>query len=305
MHSGAPYVIIEVERQVCFMSFNIEDYSGMALADKLTDLGRDVFLSNLEYMRVAFGNNVEYQRLLHQTLLCPETEEALYAPPAPVEYKRGSRPILERVVDEVTRGARTQCDAVIALALYIRDLKKKSGGRGYFYGGTEEELIKKGERYCERVARLMCALCEIAGMPGRVVFHLSGGHLASEIFADGEWRYIDPRFALFYLDGEGNMVSVRRLIAEPELIYSQSEEVYALGSEEYTPEFMAKENHDKYLRKNEIQLYGSYSLSDAERYGYNYEWMPSSIHKVPERDVAYRGYYNALNAYLALDGLKI
>ena len=274
----------------------LEDYSGMNIPDRLSPKARETFLTNLAYMHAAFGDNVEYERLFHQTLLCPETIEYLYTPPTPVSYKVGSRPILERAVEEATRGCTTECDKVIGLMSYIRDLKEKSGGRDYFYGGTEEELIKKGERYCERVARLMCGLCDIAGLPARVIFHLSGGHLTNEVWYDGGWHYVDPRFGLFYIDSEGELMSVRDIIRDPDVIRNQPEWVYAYGSKEYTPEFMAKENHDLYLRPGEIQTYGDYRLADSAIY--NYEWMPSSIYKVDERTEAYKGYATSRLAYI-------
>lgn len=55
----------------------ISQYSGTGFYDKLKKTARDVVLSNLEYMRVAFGENVEYQRLFHQTLLCDATVDYL------------------------------------------------------------------------------------------------------------------------------------------------------------------------------------------------------------------------------------
>ncbi|MBR2344067.1 MAG: transglutaminase domain-containing protein [Clostridia bacterium] len=278
----------------------IKEYSGMELQNKLSPEGRAVFTTNLKYMRLAFGENVEYERLFHQTLLAPETEEYLYRAPAPTSYAWGSRPVLEAAVAAATGGAKTDTERAIALMCYIRDLKDKVGGIDYFYGGTEEELIKKGERFCERVARLMCGLCDIAGIPARVVFHLSGGHLTTEVYTDGKWRYIDPRFGLFYLDETGEHMSVLEIMRNPKVIFNQPQWVYDLGSKEYTPEFMAKENYEKYLRPGEIQLFGDYRLADAERYGYHYEWMPSARYPSPERDAAHREYVTALTAYIAL-----
>ena len=276
----------------------IEQYSGRNLFDRLTGKARDVVLANLEYMRVAFGENVEYQRLFHQTLLSPETKDYLYSEPERPVYEWGSRPVLEEAVAEATRGCTSEREKVLGLVAYIRDLKEKSHGYDYFYGGTEEELIKKGERYCERVARLMCALSEIAGIPSRTVHHTIGGHLTNEVYIEGKWCYVDPRFGLFYLGTDGKLMSVTEITENPDMIYSQPEWVYEYGSKEYTHEFMMKENHDMYLRPLEIQLYGSYSLKDAERYGYNFDWMPSSAFKMPERDTAYRGYAEARKIYL-------
>ena len=264
----------------------VKEYYGDAFLDKLSPLAREVVLTNRNYMRVAFGENVDYERLFHQMLLAPETEEYLYSAPAPTSYEQGSRPVLEEAVRIATEGSSTERERVLGLMCYIRDLKEKSGGRDYFYGGTEEELIKKGERYCERVARLMCALCEIAGIPARIIFHVSGGHLTNEVYIDGRWSYVDPRFGLFYLDCSGNMLSVREIIANPEVIDRQPPEVYEYGSTEYTHEYMREQNRKVYLRPGEIQLFGSYSLRDRDKY--HFEWMPSAAFPIPERDEAYK-----------------
>ena len=282
--------------------FRIEDYSGINIADRLDTVGRELFLSNLNYMRLAFGDNVEYERLLQQILLCDKTKDYLYSTPKPTSYECGSRPVLEKIVDEVCKDAKTETDKALSLMRYIRDLKDKVDGRDYFYGGTEEELIKKGERYCERVSRLMCGLCDIAGIPARVIFHVSGGHLTTEVFVDGAWGYIDPRFGLFYINENGRLLSVIEIADNPEVIFNQPEWVYAEGSKEYTPEFMAKENHDVYLSKNEMQLYGDYRLADASRY--HYGWMPSAIYPVPERDAAHKVYVKYINEYRAMQGVK-
>ena len=282
----------------------IREYSDKEIPNKLDELGKNVYYSNLTYMHEAFGDNVEYERLFHQTLLCPETEEYLYRTPAPTAYEWGSRPILEVEVERATKGCTTETEKALALMCYIRDLKEKSHGYDYFYGGTEEDLIKKGERYCERVARLMCGLCDIVGLPARVIFHLSGGHLTSEVFADGKWRYIDPRFGLFYLDESGELMSVAEIMKNPEVIFNQPKWVYDYGSREYTPEFMAEENYEKYLRPGEIQLFGDYRLADAEKYGYHYEWMPSARYPNEKRDTAHRAYVEALTAYIAATPAK-
>ena len=284
-------------------SFSVENYIGINIANRLEGVARELFLSNLDYMHLAFGDNVEYERLFHQILLCNETKDYLYSAPKPTSYERGSRPILEKIVDSVCEGAKTETDKALSLMRYIRDLKDKVDGRDYFYGGTEEELIKKGERYCERVSRLMCGLCDIAGIPARIIFHVSGGHLTTEVFVDGAWGYIDPRFGLFYINEDGRLLSVVEIADNPEVIFNQPKWVYDEGSNEYTPEFMAKENHDVYLRKNELQLYGDYRLSDASRY--HYEWMPSGAFPVPERDNAHKRYVKYINEYRAMQGVKL
>lgn len=276
----------------------IERYKGRNIGERLIGTARELYLNNLDYMHEAFGDNVEYERHADQVLYCAQTRDWLYtqAPGKPV-YAVGSRPVLEQAVKEACKDCTTDREKAIALMVYIRDLKKKSDGYDYFYGGTEEELIKKGERYCERVSRLMDALCEIAGLPARTVWHLSGGHLTNEVYIDGNWAYIDPRFGLFYINQEGRMLSVEEIVADPDVIFRQPEWVYEYGSEEYTKEFMQQQNYDYYLAKREIQMYSVYSLADAHRY--HYDWRPSAAFPVAERDAAYKKFAKARQDYFA------
>ena len=273
----------------------LKEYSGRNLPNKLSPLERELYFSCLEYMKEAFGENVEYERLIDdQVLLCPETCETLYRAPEATKYTRGMRPVLDGIVDDVTRMAKNEFESALAIMAYIRDLKEKSGGRDYFYGGTEEELIKKGERYCERVARLMVALLEVKGIAARIVFHMVG-HLTVEAYVDGKWGYFDPRYGLFYLDEDGRPMSVAELAERPDMIFRQEQWVYEYGSKENTVEEMAKKNHDNYLHPDQLQIFGYYTLTDSKKF--HYEWMPSYIYPVPSREAAHKRYVSAIKAY--------
>ena len=275
-----------------------KEYSGNAFLTKIDPLILKLVLANREYMKLAFGENVEYERLFEQILLCPETEEILYeAPEKKPYYERGSRPILEAAVEEATKGCVTEREIVLGLMSYIRDLRKKSHGYDYFYGGTEEELIKKGERYCERVARLMCGLCEIAGIPARTIFHVSGGHLTNEIFIEGKWSFIDPRFGVFYIGEDGKMMSVVEIMRNREAIFNQPDWVYAYESDESTTEFKCQQNHDFYFHPRELQLISYYSLAYKDKY--HFEWTPSAAFRMPVRDEAYKEYAKLRQEYFA------
>ena len=287
---------------------NIEQYTGINIADRFEGVKRDLYLSCWEYMHKAFGDNVEFERMKYQILLCPETRDYLYRAPEPSRYIYGSRPVLEKIVYDLTAPLKTEREKALAILVYIRDLYKTNcmlrGSDGndwidYFYGGTEEELIKKGEWLCERVARLMAALCEIAGMPGRVIFHMANGHLTSEIFLEGKWSYFDPRKGLFYLDEEGKIMSLAELMDNPDMIYRQSDEVYSYHSDYWTLEDCNDGNHDRYFNQNEIQCLVPYSLADS--YKYHFNWMPATRledHHTAERDLAHDEYVKCIKEYL-------
>ena len=250
---------------------DISQYTGIRIADVLSGRFRDVYKACWDYMRCAFGENVEFERLSRQILLCLETEAYLYQEPdQPVRYVFRSRPVLEQVVGEVTAKACNDRERVLAILRFVRDLYLKVDGEDYFYGGTEEDLIKKGEWFCERVSRLMVALCEVAGYHGRIVFHVTAGHLTSEIFFDGRWAYIDPRCGLFYVNDANQFLSVRDVMQNREVIYQQPKWVEAYHSPYWSYAFRQHRNYHFCLNPSEIQCYGPYSLMDYDQYHFNW-----------------------------------
>jgi len=280
-----------------FNSDKIKKYTGLAIADVLPAKAAKMYLACLEYMHEAFGDNVEYERLSEQILLCDETRDFLYSSPNPTRYQKGTRPILEKTVSDVCNGCATDKEKVLAILAFIRDLRLKFDGLDFFYGGTEEELIKKGERFCERVSRLMVSLCEVAGIPGRIVFH-SRGHITSEIWLDGKWSYFDPRYGVFFTDSSGKIMSVDEIVANPNAIDSQPDWVTAYVSDEKTAMPNWRENHKKYFDVRELQLMQHYSLADSHKY--HFEWMPNYEYKGNiKREEAHKRYVDAINEYLA------
>jgi len=274
---------------------DIEKYKGKNISKLFdSDILKEFWAAKWKSMHYAFGDNVDYERMNDEVLYCEETADYLYSSPPPVpRYARGSRPILEAVVDEVTRGLSSDKEKALALLVYVRDLKKKSGNRDYFYGGTEEELIKKGEKYCERLARLLVALCEIAGIPARTIHHFIGGHVTCEVYLEEGWAYMDARHALFYIDERGKILSVREIIENRDVIYKQPRWVHDLQSPEFPIETRRRMNYHRFLHPGEKQLYAEYHLGDSERY--HFEWLPSSeAFPVPERDDFYKNVFRPL-----------
>jgi hypothetical protein len=255
---------------------------------------RELWDVTWEMMHSGFGDNVDFERMHDDILYCEETHDYLYnsEPPKP-RYERGTRPILEKVVDEVTAGLTTAREKALALLVYVRDLKKKSGNRDYFYGGTEEELIKKGEKYCERLARLLVGLCEIANIPARTIHHFVGGHETTEVYIESGWAYMDARNALVYVDENDKLLSVKELIDNRDIIFHQPKWVEELACKCFTFEKRQLMNAYCFFCPGEKQLYAEYHLGDADRY--HFEWMPSAeAFSVPERDNYYRDVYAPL-----------
>ena len=260
---------------------NISEYQGIRIADRLEGLAKECYLCAWEWMKGAWGNNVEFERLAEQILLCPETRDYLYKnPPQKVKYIKGSRPFLEQVVSDLCKGLETDREKVLAVFVYVRDLHKKVDGADFFYGGTEEELIKKSEWFCERVARLMVGLCEIIGLPGRIIFHVAAGHLTCEIFFEGKWAYFDPRCGMFCMDENDHFLSVEEILNNREVIFQQKEFVNSFHSPHWSLDYRQHRNYHFCFSPYELQCFGAYSLMDADKY--HFEWMPSCETHMPK-----------------------
>ena len=54
-------------------------------------------------------------------------------------------------------------------------------------------------------------------MPGRIVMHDIGGHIAAEICIEGQWAYIDPRAGIYCLKPDGSFASTWELWQNPAL----------------------------------------------------------------------------------------
>ena len=232
-----------------------------------------VYNVNDKCMEVNYDESVDFQLRRQQVILCPQTAEYLYTQftPTKVRYQKGSRPQLEKTVAEVTEGCHSDREKALALMRFCRDLYKKREGiefSKYIYGGTEEQLIEKGEELCECLGRLLVALCEVAGIPGRIVMHDIGGHIVSEIYIEGKWAYIDPRAGIYCLKPDGSFASTWELWQNPALLRQQSPEVKADASARWNWEERIWKCENKFFHPLEINGLQNYSLADAKQYDY-------------------------------------
>ena len=271
---------------------DIKQYTGSNIPDVLEDENaKNAYRYCVQYMHENYGDNVEYEHMLRQVLLCDATRDYLYSEaPAPVRYVKGTRPFLEQIVKDTTKDCKTDREKVLALLCFVRDNYKEFGGEQAFFGGTEEDLVRKHEWGCEHVALLMIGLCEIAGFPGRIVFHIAAGHITCEIFLEGRWAYIDPRCGLFYLWEDGRFMSVDEVIHNRDMIYKQNDFVRSYHNPHWMFEYRQHRNYHFCLSPLEINCFTAYSLMDADTYHFN--WMPfyastSRAAKSHEKYVAY------------------
>ena len=123
--------------------------------------------------------------------------------------------MLAHFADFTIRSYPANC-RVMSLALFCRNIEAQfpspehSALGGYYaspdefmWGGSEEFVIAKGSDWCAELARVFCALCEMKGVPARIVFALDGsdhGHVLAECYDGGEWMLVDPLAAKLYRD---------------------------------------------------------------------------------------------------------
>jgi len=146
-----------------------------------------------------------------QVRLNDHTREFLYSHYTPTfaEYLPGSRPFLEKIVAPLCADSSPQ--TALNLARWVSQIEhnfptpERPTARGFYptpdsflWGGTEEEVIKKGSDWCTELARVYCVLAQVAGIPARIVFCYDlarqlHGHCANEVFLAEGWRFIDPQ----------------------------------------------------------------------------------------------------------------
>jgi len=252
-------------------------YSGVSAVNVIVrEDCRKVFEVNHAQMKANYDSGVDFQLRNNCSLLCPQTADFLYSQftPETACYKRGSRPVLEKIVKRLIRNLKTERERALILMRFCRDLYKKYPDRNnhdadYIFGGTEEQLIEKGEELCECLGRLFVALCEIAGIPARYVIHISGGHIVAEAYVESKWAYIDPRCGVYFLKPDGQFASTWDIWNDPNIIYQQSATVKADISERWTWEERAWKCKNIFFAPQEITGLANYSLNDSSRYKYS------------------------------------
>ena len=180
--------------------------------------------------------SVDYVLHDEQIALTPETEAWFYSADAArlPEYRRGTRGFLEQVVEETTKGCKTDRAKAMALVRLIGDTEKnpyrhRDPEWKPFLGGTEEEVLRKAWRMCNEISRVLNFLCTIAGIPARCMFlftdPLTGvaGHAITEIFFDGKWNFVEQNLGLMFLMEDGYFASAVELRDRPEIVNSRAD----------------------------------------------------------------------------------
>ena len=184
--------------------------------------------------------------------LCDETADYLYDgyTSRSIGYVAETRPGLERFLAEAGSPAGGPERRVAGIAKLTRSLADRSPAGGLAamrFGGTEEQIIERGSDWCADVARVGCALYQVAGYPCRMVYLFDlqaaySGHVIVEVHRSGKWGAVDSRSGVVYRTDDGAPATTWELMndgdlvnrhAGPEAWYTNPEQFTAAGIANY------------------------------------------------------------------------
>jgi len=163
-----------------------------------------------------------------------------YSPTA-VSYKRGSRPMLERVVESLTsryKGPSAQIQALVTwVVTNLTHPVSIPGNRPADCNLTEEQLIERGWAWCNEQGRVLVSLAQIAGYPARMCFLFSNNapssHATTEIFFHDKWVFVDPTYGCFFGVDPKRPYSAREI--------HENENVRVIVDDQYARAWVARE----------------------------------------------------------------
>jgi hypothetical protein len=238
----------------------------------------------LERVLGFYGENggVDIEVINDQIILNEKTKDYLYSDytPREIKYVRGSRPMLEKIVAEHVRPGMSQREKALALMRRVRDNQDHGlASPNLFYGGNEEDLLRRGAIMCNEVSRLFVCLCQIAGLPARLHGAHISGHMMTEVLTDGKWGWIDSMKGMAPVTDKDEPASVWDLMQDPTLNERQPRSYWddvrpptiTFGTTQRDPRnlaFTMARNRDCYFHKKEANCLGNYFVWESHRYTY-------------------------------------
>ncbi len=148
-----------------------------------------------------------------------ETAKYLYESytPTEVRYKPGTLPSYEKIVAQYTAGLTNPRDKAVALLTHAMldkvqhpSIPPMCVDPGKDRGVDDEALLASGRAWCNEQARVFARLCQVAGIPARMIFLFRtpvGGHVITEFYADGHWCMADNSWFCVFPDANGRLMS--------------------------------------------------------------------------------------------------
>jgi hypothetical protein len=193
---------------------------------------------------------IDFWQANHFIVHRPETAGYLYGEytPKQIEYRKGTLPKYERVVAEYTAGVMGDREKAVALLtkalprLVVHPAMPPLGpvcqtNRDLL----DEPLLDSGKGYCNEQARVFVRLCQVAGIPARMIFLFyadrTSGHVVAEFLADGRWCMADNSWFCVFPDVNGRLMSAAECHGNGkalagEAYFTRFRELLALSDEE-------------------------------------------------------------------------
>ena len=169
-------------------------------------------------------------RVLSQRMirLDAATANYLYGPytPTTLRYQPGSRPELERFLSAAAAGATAPEAMVDGIARWCAAIAQAADDMSLDdlrLGGAEEAIVERGTDWCTDLSRVGCVLCQVAGLPARLVYLFNteaaySGHVTVEVLRHGGWGCVDMVHGVVYRHDDGTPASTWNLQRAPRLI---------------------------------------------------------------------------------------
>lgn len=133
--------------------------------------------------------------------------------------------ILDEALETIVGDVRTESDEFMALKVLRFVSQRFTSGPPSDYHKTGTSVLQGGrQNLCGDKAILLVALCRRLGLPARVItfdnFGALSSHIATEVYFNGGWRFLDPTAGLFFYsvdpyDGTGEIYSRKALAENP------------------------------------------------------------------------------------------
>ena len=164
--------------------------------------------------------SIDFWQANHFLVCRPETAKFLYSQytPTVVEYAKGTLPVFDGLVDRHLHAM--ICDRDKALVLLREVLPRLLVHPGMAPVGPaiptdrgllDEELLESERAYCNEQARVFVRLCQVAGVPARMVFLFyadkKSGHVVAEFYAEGRWSMADASYFTVFPAADGHLMS--------------------------------------------------------------------------------------------------
>lgn len=165
------------------------------------------------------------QRMIRLDAATADYLYASYTPTTP-RYRPGSRPVLERWLGEATAGAtcpEERVDGIVRWCAAIAEAADDMSLDDLRLGGTEEAIVERCTDWCTDLSRVGCVLCQVAGLPARLVYLFNteaaySGHVIVEVLRQGRWGCVDVVNGVIYRHQDGTPASTWNLQRAPHLI---------------------------------------------------------------------------------------